>query len=197
MRSFRSALLGSALALAAAAPAYAALANLTGDIISSGPITVIYVFEDAADTSTLSWSQAGSPFAQLIKNNGVGATPIGDIQVFGDAGAVTFRLNNTTQGYSFTTGVTDPVTGRYHARVTTNFADFGVGALPAAAAAAIALQPTGPFIFVGFEDRRNGDFDFNDLIYFFQPVTAEVPAPAGLALFGAGLLGLAALRRRG
>jgi hypothetical protein len=88
------------------------------------------------------------------------------------------------------------VDGRYHARVTTNFADFGVGPLPADAAASIALQPAGPFIFVGFEDRRNGDYDFNDLIYFFQPVTAEVPAPAGLALFGLGLLGLAALRRR-
>jgi hypothetical protein len=32
---------------------------------------------------------------------------------------------------------------------------------------------------------------------FFQPVTAEVPAPAGLALFGACLLGLASLRCRG
>lgn len=196
MSTLRVSALAAALMAGVSTPSLAALVDLTGDIVSSGPITVIYVYQNAADISTLSWSQAGSAFAQLIKNNGVGATAIGNTQVFGAAGAVTFRLANLTQLYSFDTGVQDPVDGRLHARVTQNFADFGVGPLPGAAAAAIAAQPAGPFTFVGFEDRRNGDYDFNDLIYWFRPVIAEVPAPAGLALFGAGLLGLAALGRR-
>jgi hypothetical protein len=196
MSTLRASALAAALMAGVSTPSVAALVDLTGDIVSSGPITVVYVFQDALDTSTLAWSQAGSAFAQLIQNNGPGATAIGTTIVFGGAGPVTFRLNNITQGYSFDTGVRDPVDRRFHARVTQNFADFRVGALPADAAAAIALQPPGPFVFVGFEDRRNGDYDFNDLIYYFRPVIAEVPAPAGLALFGAGLLGLAAFGRR-
>ncbi len=58
------------------------------------------------------------------------------------------------------------------------------------------VQSGGPQLaIVGFEDRDAADpaidFDYNDHIFSFFPVTTSVPNPAGLVLVGVGLIGFA------
>jgi hypothetical protein len=216
----RNLLLGAAAVFAAgtAAPARADLTAplITDQLLAGGAMRAVLVFVDARDRSTLSWDQAGGGGpALLFTNTGPGRDAIGTIRgPFGAAGAVDFILTNTTKGTSFTTGVAGPQ-GVFYARASQDFADFDVGALPADAAAAIAgLGGASPSdLFIGFEDRActaalrpdgtcaGSDLDYNDLIYWFRPLRTggdpqDVPAPAALALFGLGLLGLGALARR-
>jgi len=199
-------------------PAHAALTAtpVTDQLIADGWMHAVLVYVEAGDRSTLSWDQAGGGGpALLFRNTGPSADPIGTTRgPFGGSGAVDFILSNTSTGRTFTTGVAGPH-GVFHARASQDFEDFDVGALPAAAATAIAaLGGAGPAdLFIGFEDRAcnapvrpdgtcsGSDHDFNDLIYWFRPLRLggdpqDVPAPAALALFGMGLLGLGALARR-
>jgi hypothetical protein len=220
---FRRLLLAAAALLAGglATPARADLiaVPVTDQLIAGGRMTAVLVYVEAADRSTLRWDQpGGAPPALLFTNTGPSRDPIGTTRTnFGAAGPVDFILNNASTGRSFTTGLAGP-RGVFHARASQDFADFDVGALPTAAAAAI-LAVTGPAgpgphsLFIGFEDRAcsapvrpdgtcaGSDLDFNDLIYWFRPLRLaggpqDVPAPAALALFGMGLLGLGALARR-
>lgn len=217
---YRNLLLGAAalVAMAAGAPAQAAITAplITDQLFADGPMRAVLIFVEARDRSTLTWDQDGGPGpALLFTNTGPGRDPIGTIRgPFGTDGAVDFTLNNATTGQSFTTGVAGPQ-GLFYARASQNFADFDVGALPASAVAAIAgLGGAGPSdLFIGFEDRActaavrpdgtcaGSDLDYNDLIYWFRPLRTggdptDVPVPAALALFGAGLLGLGAFARR-
>lgn len=217
---FRRLLLAAAALVAGgfAAPARADVVAvpITEQLIAGGRMTAVLVYVNAADRSTLLWDQpGGAPPAALFTNTGPARDAIGTIRAnFGAAGPVDFILNNASTGRTFTTGVAGP-RGVFYARASQDFADFDVGALPTAAVTAIAsLGGAGPAdLFVGFEDRActaavrpdgtcaGSDLDFNDLIYWFRPLRLGgdefgVPAPAALALFGMGLLGLGALARR-
>jgi hypothetical protein len=183
-----------------AGAANAALITVTNPLVASGPVTAIFAFASAKDESELNASQASIGTVTLFDNQ---SDPVGTVvQLATTPGTITFTLNNITQGYSFDAGVL-AFDGQYHAKYSSNFADFGVGALPAAVAAAIAANP-GSYVFVGFEDRSfNGadnstgkpaDGDFNDLIYAFKSVS--VPAPGALAVLGLGLMGVGMIRRR-
>jgi hypothetical protein len=189
----RKLLLAGVAAAAVSTGAQAALTPINAIPVAVGPMTIVFLFKDAADASTLSWNQGAGP-AVVVTNQ---SDPVGTTVNFGAAGPVTFTLENITKGYTFTIGT--PVDGEQHFQASGTFAAFGVGALSPAAAAAIAAIGFGG-VFVGVEDRRAPDpvdFDFNDLIYYFKSTGISVPGPAGLGLFGLGLLGLAALRRRG
>ena len=94
-----------------------------------------------------------------------------------------FRLDNTTQDYSFFTGPgSRNPDGEVHAGV-----DFS--------------SPYAPQTYVGFEDRIDGDFDYNDTNYSFTNLrdTTIVPEPGAVAfgvLAAGSVLGLVARKRK-
>jgi hypothetical protein len=115
---------------------------------------------------------------------------------------MTFSLANVTTGTTFTSNTPETPGGPYHVLVSTNYADFNVGALlPGAQSAINALLAAGKSItYVGWEDlsaAQGSDFDYNDLIFAFAGTQiVQVPEPVTMSLFGAGLAGAAWMRRR-
>ena len=168
-----------------------------------GDVTAVYIFADAGDTSILS-ELTPEAIAQIFCNHSGGgctASASGDTMALfppPQFGPMVFSLENISTGTTFTTDTADS-DGNYHALITTNYADFGVGALPAAADTALAGLG-GSITFIGWEDLtldQDSDFDYNDLIFAFANTRlTEVPEPLTLSLFGAGLAGAAWVGRR-
>jgi hypothetical protein len=169
-----------------------------------GNVTAIYIFADAADNSILGLSSPPPSVAQIFCNHPTGSCMTGgmpgDTMSLGNrTGMLTFTLNNTTQGMWYDSTNPDG-NGNYHAKITTNYASFGVGALSSALQAQLAGYSN--ITFVGFEDRNlaeHSDWDYNDLIFAFSNTAPSgnpgVPEPLTLSLLGAGLAGAFGLRR--
>jgi hypothetical protein len=171
-----------------------------------GDVTAVYVYANANDTSVLNEVTPVSInliFCNHPTGTCTGNNP-GDTMDLGiQNGAMVFSLDDLTIGNHFTNDAPD-ADGNYHVLITTDFSDFGVGALPGGADSVIAsLLASGQSItYVGWEDRINGqsnaDFDYNDLIFAFAntTTTTQIPEPLTISLFGAGLAGAALLRWR-
>jgi hypothetical protein len=175
-------------------------------------VVAVYVFSDAGDTSVL--GEVGpNAVSNIFCNHSYGsctAAAIGQTLDLGNTGpGIVFSLTDMTKPNTFQTDalasngyaqdlVSATVDAGDAGAVDAAYGIFGEGALPGAAAASIALlgQTPGTVItFVGWEDRTNGDFDYNDLIFAFtDPV--GVPEPSTLALFAFGLAALAGFGRR-
>ncbi|HYS45245.1 MAG TPA: PEP-CTERM sorting domain-containing protein [Rhizomicrobium sp.] len=200
---------GFALLLSTAG-AYAVPITTPPPILSAvGDVKAVFAFADAGDTSILNEVTPLS-INQIFCNHSTGgctaASPGATVDLGIQAGAMVFSLNDITTGRTFFSNAPD-ADGNYHALITSNFAAFGVGALPSGASTAIAaLIASGNSItYVGFEDHQLGDptgadFDYNDLIFAFANTVVAppvgVPEPLTISLFGAGIIGAGWLSRR-
>ncbi len=182
----KTVLLAALLSLAVVGPGWA-----NPGLGGSGLVKVVFAFKDAADTSEL--RQVGQ--SGVLFNNQRDA-PGATVTLGSAFGTMQFRLDDLTTGVSFLNDEADTGfggDGRMHARYGRSAADFGV---TFSAAANAAISDLGPNVtFVGFEDRRLGDYDYNDLIFAFSNIQA-VPEPSSLGILGAALLGVLAACRR-
>jgi hypothetical protein len=189
--------------LMSAAAAQAVPITTPPPILSAfGDVTAVYVFANALDTSVLN-EVTPSSINEIFCNHpsgGCTGNVAGDIMDLGtQSGPMVFSLDNITRSDTFTSNAAD-TDGNYHVLITSNYSDFGVGALDPAAATALAGL-SGSITFVGWEDKTLGqssDFDYNDLIFAFANTrtTIGVPEPLTLSLFGAGVVGAAWVGRR-
>jgi hypothetical protein len=167
-----------------------------------GPVTAVYVFADAAHTDVMGITTPPPLIPIFCNHNTAGCTAstAGDTKNLGNrAGVLDFILKDKNINLTYSSNLPD-VDGNFHALVTTNYMDFGVGALPAGAAAVIAGLTN--VTYVGWEDKdvaHGSDWDYNDLIFAFSATrpggNTGVPEPLTLSLVGAGLLGAFGLRR--
>lgn len=173
-------------------------------LTATGDVKAVYIFANAANTSFL---DEMSPMAitGIFCNHASGSctgNTAGDMMDLGtQSGPLVFALRNITTGITYSSNTPD-AGGAYHAVFNTSYSAFGLGALPSAAAAALAGLPN--VTFVAWEDRdatNSSDFDYNDLVFAFSNTVPSgnpgVPEPLTLALVGAGLLAIAGLRRIG
>ena len=166
---------------------------------ATGDVKAVYIFANAADTSFLNEVSPVVWNAIFCNHSSGGCTAAnaGDTVDLGvQSGPIAFSLQNVTTGITYISTTPD-AGGVYHAVYSTNYSSFGLGPLPAGAAAALAGLTNVTFVAWEDLDATNGsDFDYNDLVFAFSNTSASVPEPLTLSLLGAGLAGVFVLRRR-
>lgn len=167
-----------------------------------GHLQVVFTFSDASNEDVILTIPTLGP-NPILDNH---TTPVGTVVDLGNfTGNLTFQLHNNFTHADYFSNSLDAF-GDYHAVLDPNYADFGVGPLsPAALASITALANQGYSItFMAWEDHdihsyNPSDWDYNDVVYalaYKVNTHSLVPEPLTLSLFGAGLAGAAALRRR-
>ena len=223
MHILKSALFGIATAAIAAVPAlagpvpghglpYTSVNPALNPFAVDGHVQIVFTFSDASDEDLILTMPTlnGNP---IIDNK---TTPKGTVVDLGNyTGNLVFKLQDLKTSATYYSNSLD-IFGDYHVKLDANYADFGVGSLKGAALAnVINLANLGySIIFMAWEDRDShscvwnfnhskcvaapSDWDYNDVIYAiaYKVNVHNAPEPLTLSLFGAGLAGAAALRRR-
>jgi len=178
--------LGMVSTLPAQAGLISAVTPTATELVATGGEVVIYFAGETAGFDSVLNLISPTTIGPFFPNH---ATPVGtalSLGVFAAGEVLRFRMDVITDGESYETG---PGTGN---------PDGLVHAAHALWAADGTIPVSG--IWVGFEDLfGGGDLDFDDNSFVFTNVRStatSVPEPGGLALLGAGLLGLGLLRRR-
>ena len=137
---------GIGLLMSAAAAQAAPITTPPPALSAFGDITAVYIFANAADTSILSELTPES-IDRIFCNHADAGPPAcaagasGDTMSLGNqSGDMTFSLENVTRSTTYISDVADS-DGNYHAKVTTDYSEFGVGALPPAAVVSSICPP--------------------------------------------------------
>lgn len=172
-------------------------------LIATGDVKAVYVYAKADNTSVLDESSPMS-WMTIFCNHATGSctgNAAGDMVDLGtQSGPLVFTLRNITTGKTYHSNMPDGG-GAYHAVFASDYSAFGLGALPADAASALAGLTNVTFVAWEDKDATNGsDFDYNDLVFAFSNTKPTgnpgVPEPLTLSVMGMGLLGIAGLRAR-
>jgi hypothetical protein len=186
-----------------------------GDLLLSGTtLNALYLFNDAANTDSLSLSGAtgsncgGAIFANHTNLGCTDSVPgtTATISGLSNGQALDFVLHDLSTSANYASSASSATT--HFAYDATNIASVAehdlnlpAGSLTGNASLVAALLAMGPnTVVVAVEDLALGlpTEDYNDLVFAFSPVSrpARVPEPVTLSLFGAGLLGVAGASRR-
>ncbi len=131
-----------------------------------GNVSLVFIGSDAGDTSSLSFGSSNNLFCNHASGSCGAATAGQTVDLGTQSGPLNFQLHDLSVANTFDLLGTAS-DGYYHASVSSNYADLGVFAIPNAASDAIAAltQQGGVVSYIGFEDRANGDYDYNDFVF--------------------------------